>query len=108
MGMNLTVWLLLLVSSLFYTSAEYLSKVWTTRPGFWFGALITLLYAIPVWMWLPALKRYNSLSVLGAIWVAVYVAISVLLGHWVFGEAISARHWVGLGLTLVAVVLLST
>jgi multidrug transporter EmrE-like cation transporter len=105
--MNLTVWILLLVASLFYTTAEYLSKVWTTRPSLWFGVLITLIYAVPVWFWLPALKRYNSLSILGAIWVAVYVVISVLLGWLVFGEAISTRHWVGIGLALVSIIILS-
>jgi len=105
--MNWTITFWLSCSLVFYCAAEYLSKKWTLTQAHWMAALAVLGYALNALFWFPALKNHGSLAVLGSIYAVAYVLATVAIGWLGFHEAITLRQWVGIGLALVSITLLS-
>ena len=105
--MNWTIACWLSCSLLFYSAAEYLSKKWTLTQAHWMAAAAVLGYALNAVYWFPALKNHGSLAVLGSIYAVAYVLSTVAIGWLGFHETINTRQWLGIGLAIVAITLLS-
>lgn len=106
--MNWTIAFWLSCSLLFYCAAEYLSKKWALTQANWMAGLAVAGYALNAVCWFPALKNHGSLAVLGSIYAVAYVLGTVAIGWLGFHEIITLRQWLGIGLAIVAIILLST
>ena len=91
----------------FYAVGEYYSKKYANTSMAQFGAIAWAGYAINAFCFLPALSKYNSLSILGTIWNLLYVIITLLIGLAIFKEPITTTQMIGLGVAFIAIVLLS-
>ncbi len=98
------VWLL--VSAAFFAAGEYLSKKWAMRPSCGITLQVMIVYTFATLAWLPALFHKNQLAVMGTAWLLLATIATVLTGIWLFDEPLSLRQWSGVGLSLVAMVLL--
>jgi multidrug transporter EmrE-like cation transporter len=99
------VWLAL--SALCFAGGEYLSKVYIINPRL--GTLVVLVasYCSGVFLWLPALRQRPELAVTGTIWSVVTMLMTVAIGVFIFGEALSTTRVIGIVLAMIAVALLS-
>lgn len=105
--MTFTVALIVLVASIFYGFGEYYSKVYANTASM--KALFTALgfYNLTCLCWFPALKRLNSLTVLGTIWNISYAIITIVLGVVIFGETLTVLQIIGIILGIGAIICLS-
>jgi multidrug transporter EmrE-like cation transporter len=105
--MTTDVFILVLIAMVFYGFGEYFSKMFanTSLPRFVFLSLISYLFTAACW--LPAIKKFNSLSVLGTIWNVSYVIITLSIGRFVFHEPLTILQIIGIILGFIAIVLLS-
>lgn len=97
----------LLISSVFFTWGEYLSKKFATTPSFIYIMWIVVAYVLSTLAWLPAIMARNQLSVVGAIWSVISLATTVAIGTVLFGEKLNVFSIAGLGAAVVSIVLLS-
>lgn len=105
--MTTTVFLIFIVSMIFYGLGEYFSKGFANTGSSKSVVFALLSYLAGAATWLPALKRFNSLSVLGTIWNVGYIIISIVLGVVVFGEVLTTLQIIGLILGIAAIICLS-
>lgn len=100
-------WTWLFISALFFAGGEFLSKKWAMHPST-LGLCLTMgSYACSSLLWLPALFHKNELAVMGTGWLLLATVATVLIGFFVFSEALSAKQMVGLSLSAAALVMLS-
>ena len=97
----------IIVGMIFYTIGEYYAKKYanTSLKSFGFASLIG--YFICTCCFLPALSKYNSLSILGTIWNLLYLIITLFLGIIVFKETLTTVQIVGIGFGFIAIILMS-
>lgn len=69
--------------------------------------MVVGIYALGTLSWLPALLHKNELAIMGTAWLLLATVATVVIGFFVFGETLSTLQWIGIGLALVALVLLS-
>lgn len=98
----------LLSSVAFYAGGEYFSKLWGLNPGAGLMLAAVLCYMISVLLWFPALLYRDQLSTVGIDWEVLALCATLILGFFVFHEAISLKNWIGLILGLIAAWLLIT
>jgi multidrug transporter EmrE-like cation transporter len=105
--MTVTVALIILVASVFYGFGEYYSKIYANTASI--KALLTSLgfYNLTSLCFFPAIKRMNSLSVLGTIWNVAYMIVTIFLGVVVFGEVLTTLQIIGIILGIAAIICLS-
>ncbi len=97
----------LLFSALFFALGEYLSKLWGDNPS-WRGALLVVAaYAVGTLGWLPALLHKNQLAVMGTAWLLLATVATVVIGVFVFGEALNRAQWTGVVFATISLFLLS-
>ena len=101
-------WTWLLISAVWFTAGEYLSKRWGMQPSLRFAVLVVAVYAVGTFAWLPALLHKNQLALMGTLWLVLATVATVGVGVLVFGEQLSVLQWVGVGLALVALALLGS
>lgn len=99
------VWLLL--SAVSFAAGEYLSKIWAVKPSWWFATVVTLVYAVGTYLWLPAMLHKNQLSIMGTLYAIISLVTTLGIGFLVFHESISVTQGIGLALAFVSVILLS-
>ena len=99
------VWLIL--SALCFACGEFLSKKWALAPSSQLVALILIAYTLGVIAWLPAIYEKNQLSIVGVIWSVLSLAMTVLIGVFIFSEKLSLVGIVGIIFAFASVVLLS-
>jgi len=103
----LPAWAWLAISALFYAGGEYFSER-TVLHATWQNYLIlVVLDVLSITLWLPALYEKNNLAVTGTLWLMFALAVTVLLGIFVFNQPVTARAVMGILLALVVVYLLS-
>jgi uncharacterized membrane protein len=95
-----------IASMVFYTIAEYYSKVYANAQSWMLLIFISVCYGINGAFWLPALKENNSLTIMSTIWAISYCLFSIFIGLALFGEHISVIQMVGVGLGILAVFLM--
>lgn len=100
-------WAWLLISAAWFTAGEYLSKRWGMHPSFGFAVVVVLTYAIGTFAWLPALLHKNQLALMGMLWAILATVATISVGVLIFRETLTVLQWVGVGLALVALTLLS-
>ena len=105
--MNAKIWLLTSMSMAAYGVAEFLSKVWCKQPSVKLAIGASIFYLLNVVCWLFALRLHGKLAVLGSIYAALYVVITVAVGRIWFEERVEAVQWIGILLAIAAVILLS-
>ena len=79
----------LAVAMVFYTIGEIFSKLFANSPSTSKAIAAIIGYTLNAVCFLPALKYFNSLSVLGTIWNICYVVITLGLGIFIFGESLT-------------------
>jgi multidrug transporter EmrE-like cation transporter len=99
------LWLCL--SGLLFAGGEYFSKRYILAPHWSILFLLLLLYCVGALAWLPALQRGKDLSVVGTLWSVIGLCLTVLIGVLIFGERLTLLRGVGIGLSVLAIVLLS-
>ena len=97
----------LLMSALFFSGGEFLSKKWGEHPGLGLTVAIVVLYATGTLMWLPALLHKNELARMGMLWYLLTTPLTVILGVVVFHEKLTSGQWVGVALAMIALWFLS-
>lgn len=103
----IVVWCLIFISMIFYGIGEYYSKKYANNPTLIFAVLSVLFFALNAIGYLPALARWNSLSVLGTIWNVGYFLVTIAMGVFVFQEHLTTQQIVGIVFGLISVILLS-
>jgi multidrug transporter EmrE-like cation transporter len=56
--------------------------------------------------WYAALKERNHLAIMATIWCLAGLVGAVILGRFVFNEALTTQQWIGIGLSFIACLLL--
>lgn len=102
-------WLLLTVMAFnlfFSTLGDVSAKLWgvTTNPkwlyfGFFINIMTVLTFMVVI--------RLGGLAIATAVVLLLTILINTIIGFAIFGEALSLSQWVGIGLALVAIALLS-
>ena len=105
--MNLIVWILVAMAMVFYSLGEYFSKMYANTLMWKYGLIACMGWTGSALCFLPALQKFNSLSVLGTIWNLGYVMITLFIGICIFRESITTTQIVGLIFGLISIVLLS-
>jgi small multidrug resistance pump len=106
-SINWTTWGLLLVAATLELGGDLALK-WWAETGRWPGLAAGLVvYSIALVLFAILLKR-AELAVIFALWVGVAAVLLALAGWWIFGEALSLRHIMGLALVVGGVFLLGT
>lgn len=96
----------LLMSALFFSGGEYLSKLWGYKPGWGLTAAVVASYAVGTLLWLPALLHKNDLARMGTLWYLLTTPTTILLGVLVFKEKLTPTQWAGIAVAMVALWLL--
>jgi multidrug transporter EmrE-like cation transporter len=105
--MQLPPLLWLVISGLFFAGGEYLSKKYILQPHWSTVVFLLCLYCLGALAWLPALLQKKDLSVVGTLWSVISLCLTVLIGVLLFGERLTALRMLGIGLSIVAVGILS-
>ncbi|MBI3305621.1 hypothetical protein HYZ82_00605 [Candidatus Nomurabacteria bacterium] len=105
LSINYIVWLV--ISALFFAIGEFLSKKFALGPKLIYVVFILVAYSLGTLAWLPAILQKNSLSIVGAMWSVLTLAITILIGVLIFGERLNLIGIIGIAFALIAVVLLS-
>lgn len=105
LGIPAFAWLLM--SVVFFAIGEYLSKRWALKPGVGGAVLTVLAYAVGSLLWLPAILQRNQLVIMGRIWLLLATIGSMGVGLFIFHEKLSPVHWIGVALSIGALVFLS-
>lgn len=104
--MNRGVVVGLAVCLLFYAVGEYWSKLWSMRPTPGLAVATVAAYALSAMGWLPALRAHGSLTILTTIFAVCTALAGVAIGLAVFREPVTSRQLAGIGLAIVALLLL--
>lgn len=100
-----TLWGLLLVAATLELGGDLALK-WWAETGRWPGLAVGLVvYGIALVLFAMLLKR-AELAIIFALWVGVAAVLLALAGWWIFGESLSLRELIGLGLVIGGVLLL--
>lgn len=92
---------------IFYAAGEILAKIFANTPSTKTGIMAVVFYTLNAMCFLPAIKKFNSLSVLGTIWNVCYVIVTLIVGIFIFHEPLTTIKVVGLIFGLVSIILLS-
>lgn len=95
------------VSVFIHAFGEYFSKLWANDPGFTYALLATLAYALSGLFWFPILLHKNHISTMGTLWLLMATAATIIIGVFVFQEQLTFWDSVGIGLAILALVVLS-
>lgn len=98
--------LLITIAALTTIGGDYLGKLWSVnlQPwAFWAGFA---LYALTTFFYFPTLLR-EGLIVTSILWTVLATVGFLIIGYFVFGENLSTTQWIGVGLGVLAVGILS-
>jgi multidrug transporter EmrE-like cation transporter len=107
MPMTSFVWSILLLAMIFYGVGEYCCKCFANNGRYTNMVVALIFYSFNTLLFLSCLSKFNSLTILGTIWNLGYLLITLALGLFVFGEAITMKQEIGIIFGAIAVVLLS-
>jgi multidrug transporter EmrE-like cation transporter len=105
--MTMGVFILVVIAMTFYGFGEYFSKLFANIGGSKFALLALLFYILTSICFLPALKKLNSLSILGTIWNVGYMIITLGIGILIFHETLTILQIIGIIFGFIAIILLS-
>ena len=97
----------LAVSGLSVALGDYFSKSWANQPSYKYAICTIFMYCMSGLAWLPVIYKKNQLAVMGAAWSVIATLFTIIIGVFIFDEALSTFHWLGLGLAMLALGLLS-
>ena len=99
--------LFVLISLIFFSIGEIFSKFWAESKNIKWAIFVLVAYLIGTALWLPAIAIKNHLTSLGTIWNVGALLCTILIGAVLFHETVSNTQWIGIGMALIASVLLS-
>lgn len=105
--MTLGVILWIVIAMGFYFCGEIFAKWFANSPSPKNAILAMLFYTLNTACFLPALTKFNSLSILGTIWSVCYVIITITIGVFIFHEPLTTIKIIGLIFGLISIILLS-
>jgi hypothetical protein len=106
--MNILIFMIgLILSMSFYGFGEYLSKKYSINNSFGTGFFAVICYAINAMGWLMAFNKFNSLIICGNIWGILYCFVTIFIGIYVFKESASIYQFIGIGLSIISMILMS-
>jgi len=97
----------LIVSALFFAIGEYFSKRFATEPNWKMLVLVCSTYLMGTLTWLPAIVQTNKLATTGTGWLLLSILATLGIGLGVFHEKVNTVQMVGIGLAIVALILLN-
>ena len=89
------VWLML--SASFYAGGEYFSKLWAINPTVGTSVQVVMCYSFAALTWLPALQDKNEITIMGASWLLLATASTIIIGCFIFHETLTSLHWFKVG-----------
>jgi multidrug transporter EmrE-like cation transporter len=95
------------IGMLFYGLGEYSAKAYANSLKLSWAAISILSYAATGAAFLPAIKVFNSLAVLSAVWAVASALVTLLIAIVLFHETLGARQIAGVAMGIAAIVLLS-
>ncbi len=105
--MSLYVFIWLFISMVCFGLGEYFSKQLATSLNTKTVIQVLVSYFLATLAWIPAIHRYNVISVVGVIWSVLSILITVILGLIVFKEPVTTFKVVGIILAILSVIFLS-
>lgn len=99
--------LYLIISSIFFISGEYCSKLFAISPSVKSAIIICTLYLIGTICWLPAIYYGKNLSTVGSMWNILAAISTIFLGLVIFQEHITKLQYTGLIMTIIGIILLN-
>ena len=102
----LPAWGWLIISVSFYAVGEFVSKTWANSPSATEVALVVIANGLSALFWLPALFSQNKLVDVGISWLVLAAVATLIIGIGFFGERLSVAEWSGVGLALLAFILM--
>lgn len=97
----------LAISVVFTVAGEIFSKAFANNPSVLFAVTAVFLYTLGTVAWLPVILMRNRLAEVGSAWLLLTLVGAVVIGVFVFGETLNTYETVGLGLAVVALILLA-
>lgn len=97
----------ILLAMVFYGFGEYYAKIYANTDNFRFAFVAWVGYSLNALLFFPAIKAYNSLSILGTIWNLSYVIITICIGIFIFGEHLTNIQLLGIFFGIMSIVFLS-
>ena len=105
LNINYIYWLLL--SAIFFTLGEYISKKFALNPKTSLIVYFLIIDCISSAAWLPAILQRNQLSIVGTMWSVISLMMTVLIGVLVFSEKLSITGIIGIIFSFIGIILLS-
>jgi multidrug transporter EmrE-like cation transporter len=98
----------LLISALIDTFSEYASKVLILSHNWQFIIIVVTASMASSVLWLPALLHKNKISIMGPGWLLLKALSVLMVAIFIFHEHISFTQTLGIGLAIIAMILLGT
>ena len=99
-------WLLLGISASGVITGDYFAKLWSTNQRGLFILLSIAGYAVSSLFYIPTLLR-GGLVVTSIIWCVLSIIGFLFIGVYMFHESLSGLQWVGVGLGITSLIVLS-
>ena len=106
-SINWGLWGLIVVAAIFEVAGDLALKYWAEGDDARLFALGLGTYLVSLACFAYALKR-APLAIIVGMWVGVALVLMAIFGWVLFGEALSPRRMIGLGLITVALFLLQS
>jgi multidrug transporter EmrE-like cation transporter len=85
---------------------DFFSKKYSLNPTWRLATYAMLGYSVGVVFWFRMIYYFQDLAVAGGLWTLISLSILLLISHFLFQEAITTKQMIGLGLGLIAIVLI--
>jgi len=95
-----------LIAFFFYGWAEYFSKLYADTSKIKNLFLALFLYMLTTILWFPSLKNNNHLILMTTLWTIFYVILGLVVGL-IFHEKLTATQWIGLGMAILSIILIT-
>jgi len=104
---NVNLWIWFAICGVTFAIGEYVSKRWAITSNNWLLVVMVMSYAGGSLAWAPIIKNKTELARMGMIWMIVASICTIGLGVLVFREKLAVWQWLGVGLAIIAMVLIA-
>jgi len=104
---KIPMWVWFGIASIFYTTAEYLSKSWGYKPSLFLAFSIISCYATGSACWLAIVLQKNEIARMSMVWQIVTTILSLFVGIILLSEKLNNTQYAGVVLGLVGLYLLT-
>ena len=88
--------------------ADIMAKEFQGNPSYWpFAVMALLFYVFANSFWLLSLRQGATLSIGATIFSVASAALAVFVGVYLYKETVSVHQWIGIGLGVVSLMLVT-